>query len=78
MCRSCGYNVDYVSKTCVKFASYIQPALYLNVGFVKKPQVFQNLYQFCTQFFTQLFRIFSSVNSGLYTFYTRLIITKTI
>lgn len=77
MCNTCGYYVDQACITCAQRSGFSQPTLHNFMGGVKKLCVFQVLYNFYTHVFTQSFRIFSSVIHDLYTFYTRLIITKT-
>lgn len=78
MCNTCGLFVGTTRKRREYFCGFPQYIFYIFVAMWEKQSFIPCLHNFYTQFFPRQNVLIQSVSFDFYTFYTRLIITKTI
>lgn len=77
MCKTCGLVVSNLRANRGWHKDFPQTQRTHEDVHMEKPSFILTLHNFYTHISAQGFRIFQSVIGNLYTFYTRLIITKT-
>jgi len=77
MCNACGLVVNCMRANRGRFITFPQSRQVQVDVYMEKLSLIPTLHIFYTHIFAQVSYIFQSVICNLYTFYTRLIITKT-
>jgi len=77
MCKACGLAVNGVRMNRAQTITFPQLSREGMREYMEKHSFIPTLHNFYTHVSTQSFSVFQSVIYNLYTFYTRLIITKT-